>query len=216
VSDPLSPADPPPHDAPELETVTAHDDVAGLGVPVALDELADTLNLERELLTALVWAPPERTAAVVIALAGDADRRDGRDAIPLSAALFYGPDHGTVFGWIVDSVDAGAPLDPAALAGHLTDPATRPALRNLLLEIASPNPHGPWPVPTDTQVPQLARAVVDGWHRRGYRALLERMATVLAEERSEDLAAHWVALSRHQQLAEARRSSVLAALCALP
>ncbi|AVL99598.1 hypothetical protein C6V83_04185 [Gordonia iterans] len=192
-------------DRPELETVASHDDVADFGIPVSLDEIGATVAVEREFLTALVWAPGELTTSIVRALVGD-----GR--LAAHAPLFYLPGHGEVFRLVVESVDAAAPLAPADLARHFTDPRATAPFRNLLMEIASPNPAGPWPLPTDADLPALAQAVVDQWHRRGYQALLERMGTVLAEERNDDLGAHWEALSLHQRTAERTRAAVLDAL----
>ncbi|WP_454162053.1 hypothetical protein [Gordonia iterans] len=192
-------------DRPELETVASHDDVADFGIPVSLDEIGATVTVEREFLTALVWAPGELTTDIVRALIGD-----GR--LTAHAPLFYLPGHGEVFRLVVESVDAATPLAPADLASHFTDPNATAPFRNLLMEIASPNPAGPWPLPADADLPALAQAVVDQWHRRGYQALLERMGTVLAEERNDDLGAHWEALSVHQRAAERTRAAVLECL----
>ena len=200
-------------DHPELETVASHDDVALFGIPVEIDDIGETLTVERELLTALVWAPATLTVDVVQALVGDAASRDSGAAIPLSAALFYSPDHTELFRRLVASVDA-APLTPLALGAHAAQ-ATSPRFRNLLMEIASPNADGPWPLPSDADLPALAVAVVDQWHRRGYRALLDRMTTVLIEEPSSALGAHWEALTVHQRTAEDRRAAVVHTLSAI-
>lgn len=200
---------------PELETVTSHDDVAGLGVPVDIDEIEATITVEREALTALIWAPADLTTAVVHALVGDPATRDGPQVIASSAPLFYLPDHGAVFARIIESVDDGAPLAAGDLASAFAVAETTAGFRNLLMELASPNPAGPWPLPTEADLPRLALAVVDQWHRRGYRALLDRMGTVLVTERSDDLGPHWEALSRHQRTAEKTRDAVRAALAAL-
>ena len=195
-------------DRPELETVASHDDVADFGIPVSLDEIGATVTVEREFLTALVWAPGELTTDIVRALIGD-----GR--LAADAPLFYFPGHDEVFRLVAESVDAATPIAPADLAKHFTDPTATASFRNLLMEIASPSPAGPWPLPTDADLPALAQAVVDQWHRRGYQALLERMGTVLTEERNDDLGAHWEALSVHQRSAERARVAVRDALRAV-
>ncbi|MFT3716070.1 MAG: hypothetical protein QM774_09030 [Gordonia sp. (in: high G+C Gram-positive bacteria)] len=197
---------------PELETVASHDDVALLGIPVEIDDIGETLGVEREFLTALVWAPAPLTVGVVHALVGGRDRRDGPEVIAVSAPLFYSPDHSDLFRRVIASVDADDPLTPAALGAIAADPDTSTRYRNLLMEIASPNADSPWPVPSDTDLPALAAAVVDQWHRRGYRALLDRMTTVLIEEPSRTLGGHWDALTVHQRAAETRRSAVVQAL----
>ena len=56
---------------PELETVTAGDDLTLTGaLSDDLSELDDTLALELDMLTALLWAPPARARHVVEALIG--------------------------------------------------------------------------------------------------------------------------------------------------
>ncbi|WP_155821154.1 hypothetical protein [Gordonia hirsuta] len=190
---------------PPLETVTDHADIGDFGIPVSVDDIEITRTVEREFLTALVWAPPSLAASVVRALIGP-------DRLSLDAPLLYLPGHGAVFALIAGSVHAGAPLRPVDLGPHAADPAAAPAFRNLLMEIASPNPAGPWPLPVDSDLPALAASVVDQWHRRGYQALLERMSTVLIEEPSDTLGAHWAALSAHQRTAEQTRRTILTAL----
>ena len=60
------------------------------------------------------------------------------------------------------------------------------------------------PVADSADLPHLAAALIDGWYRRGYRALLARMTQVTAERPTVELAGHWTALTGHQQTAETR------------
>lgn len=194
---------PPPQ--PDLETVTAHDDVGEFGVPVDIDEIGATITLEREFLTALVWAPQAIATSVVRALIGP-------DRLAADAPLFFLPHHGTVFHRLADAVADGTWVSAAELvtAFDLTEHDAR--FPHLLMEIASPNPAHPWPLPTETDLPSLARSLADQWLRRGYQALLSRMHTVLREERTSTLDQHWIALSRHQRAAQEVHDRILQAL----
>ncbi|MCK0439544.1 hypothetical protein MUG78_08720 [Gordonia alkaliphila] len=194
-----------PQPRPELETVAGHDDLDTFGVPVDVDEIDATITLEREFLTALVWAPPSTAAAIVHALIGP-------DRLPVDAPLFYLPDHGTVFRRLAGAVAEGTPVSATDLvtAFDLTEHDDRFA--HLLMEIASPNPLHPWPLPTEADLPALARSLADQWLRRGYQALLARMHTVLREERTSTLDQHWLALSRHQRAAQDVHDRILTAL----
>lgn len=194
---------PPPQ--PDLETVTAHDDVGEFGVPVDIDEIGATITLEREFLTSLVWAPQAIATTVVRALIGP-------DRLAADAPLFFLPHHGTVFRRLADAVADGTWVSAAELvtAFDLTEHDAR--FPHLLMEIASPNPAHPWPLPTETDLPSLARSLADQWLRRGYQALLSRMHTVLREERTSTLDQHWIALSRHQRAAQAVHDRILQAL----
>ena len=164
----------------------------------------DTIRLELEFLTALTWAPDPVTAAAVHAMVGTGFPDDTR--LPLDTALFLRPAHALVFAAIVARVDDGAPVTPTLLAESLTDPKARAGLRDVLLEIGAPTGQGPLPGGAD--VPHLAIAVVEHWYRRGYTALVSRMALACEESPTDELADRWAELTGHQQIAHRRRSDV--------
>ncbi|MCF8569389.1 hypothetical protein L5G32_03800 [Gordonia sp. HY002] len=164
----------------------------------------DTIRLELEFLTALIWAPDPVTAAAVHAMIGT-ERSDGT-GLPVDAALFLRPAHARVFANVVARVGDGAPVTPTLLAEGLTDPKARAGLREVLLEIGAPTGQGPLPGGAD--VPHLAIAVIDHWYRRGYTALLSRMALACEESPTDDLADRWAELTIHQQTAHRCRVEV--------
>jgi len=182
----------------------------------AVDDIDIQIRSELEFLTSLVWAPD--TAAGVHALVGDHQHRattagQPHDRIPLTHlhTLFLHPVHARLFATLVELVDEGTPVSPAILGTRagLADRTLRPTL----LAIAAPTGHGPLPGGTD--VPHLARGIVDAYYRRGYTALISRMTHALAEADTDALAGHWATLTEHQQTAERRRLAVTDALAAL-
>ncbi|QHN28920.1 hypothetical protein GII33_22775 (plasmid) [Gordonia pseudamarae] len=186
-----------------------HTDVTTIGVVGDSADLAAAQILEREFLTALVWTDQDTAAGVVAALVGKRDQRDpaDTDVIPLASALFLTSAHEVVFAAIVDLIDHGTPATVTLLQSHIltSDTAARVDVRRLLLDMASP----PGRTPLPAELPHLGIALVDAWYRRGYIALVGRMSTVIASAAATDLAAHWAALTGHQQLAEQRRLHVI-------
>ena len=199
-------------DRPVLETV--HDGTDTLaGIPTDLDDVDAQIHAERDFLTSLVWSPA--TAAAIHALVGDHQLRadtnsNPADRIPLAHPLFLSPAHAAIFQAVTELVDEGVPVTPQILAARLSSERT---LRSILLDIAAPSGHGPLPGGAD--VPYLARGLVDAYYRRGYIALLARMNHAVAEADTDDLAAHWAALTDHQHAAERRRFAVTDALAKL-
>ncbi|MFT4397865.1 hypothetical protein ACLTEW_23315 [Gordonia lacunae] len=191
---------------PELETVTAGDDLTLTGaLSDDLSELDDTLALELDMLTALLWAPPALANAVVNALVGTRDDRDTGTAttvVPAGTALFCRSVHQDVFDTVVALLDEGSPATPVLVNARFADRGLTTRTRSVMLEIASPR-HGR-PVADSADLPHLAAALIDGWYRRGYRALLARMTHVTTERPTAELAGHWTALTAHQQAAETR------------
>lgn len=190
----------------------AHTDVTTIGVVGDSADLTTAQILEREFLTALVWADQATVANVVAALVGTRDQRtpSGAEVIPLSSALFLTSAHEMVFAAIVELIDHGTPATVTllqGLQGHIltSDTAARVDVRRLLLDMASP----PGRTPLPAELPHLGIALVDAWYRRGYIALVGRMSTVTASAPAADLADHWAALTGHQQLAEQRRLHVI-------
>ncbi|PKZ62644.1 hypothetical protein CYJ73_25980 [Gordonia terrae] len=190
---------------PELETVTAGDDLTLTGTIGTETELDNTLALELDMLTALLWAPPARARQVVEALIGSrADRDAGTTstALPAGSVIFLGSVHQDVFDTVVALLDEGSPATPVLVNARFADRGLTTRTRSVMLEIASPR-HGR-PVADSADLPHLAAALIDGWYRRGYRALLARMNQVTAERPTAELAGHWTALTGHQQTAETR------------
>ena len=153
---------------PELETVASGDDLTLTGaVGEDTAEFDNTLALELDMLTALLWAPPARARQVVDALIGS------RVAV-----------HQDVFDTVVALLDEGSPATPVLVNARFADRGLTTRTRSVMLEIASPR-HGR-PVADSADLPYLAAALVDGWYRRGYRALLARMTQVTAERPTVD------------------------------
>lgn len=185
------------------------------GTPDNLDDVDAQIRGELEFLTSLIWAPD--TAAAIHAIVGDhqhrATNRHPVDRIPLDHlhALFLHPPHAAVFAAVVELVDEGTPVSPAILGARagMSDRQLRPTL----LAIAAPTGHGPLPGGAD--VPYLARGIIDAYYRRGYAGLIARMNHALEEADTDDLAAHWAALTDHQQAAERRRLAITDQLAAL-
>ncbi|WOC11045.1 hypothetical protein [Gordonia sp. MP11Mi] len=178
-----------------------------------LDPVDDTIALELEFLTSLIWAPDSVTVIAVHALVGTAieralgpDQVARADVLPLDTTLFIRRDHALVFAAVVARVDGALPVTPTLLAESLSDPKARASVRNVLLEIGAPTGQGPLPGGAD--VPHLAIAVVDHWYRRGYIALVSKMALACEESPTDDLADRWADLTAHQQRAHRRRSEV--------
>ncbi|UZF59375.1 hypothetical protein LH935_28310 (plasmid) [Gordonia polyisoprenivorans] len=193
------------------EAMTAtdpHSDLEGIAVfGEDLGEITETLTLEFELLTALVWAPDPVTRDVVTALVGDAvtrDRTHGRPdtAIPLSHTLFLSTGHTILFTTIVAMIDEGMPVTPTLLLARLRDTGHHRTVAALLPDLAAPRGHTPLPGGIDT--PHLAAALVDAWYRRGYTALLARMTHATTTEPTDTLAGHWSTLTTHAAAAERR------------
>ncbi|PZT97263.1 MAG: hypothetical protein DI630_21955 [Gordonia sp. (in: high G+C Gram-positive bacteria)] len=190
---------------PELETVTAGDDLTLTGTIGTDAEVDNTLALELDMLTALLWAPPARARQVVDALIGSrADRDAGATTtvLPVGSVVFLSAVHQDVFNTAVALLDEGSPATPVLVNARFADRGLTTRTRSVMLEIASPR-HGR-PVADSADLPHLAAALVDGWYRRGYRALLARMTQVTAERPTAELAGHWTALTAHQQAAETR------------
>ncbi|MCZ4537753.1 hypothetical protein O4159_20325 [Gordonia terrae] len=191
---------------PELETVTAGDDLTLTGtIGDDTAEVDNTLALELDMLTALLWAAPARARHVVEALIGSrADRDAGTTTtvLPAGSVVFLSAVHQEVFDTAVTLLDEGSPATPVLVNARFADRGLTTRTRSVMLEIASPR-HGR-PVADSADLPHLAAALVDGWYRRGYRALLARMTQVTTERPTAELAGHWTALTAHQQAAETR------------
>ncbi|MCK8616327.1 hypothetical protein [Gordonia sp. C13] len=190
---------------PELETVTPGDDPTLVGAIGTDTELDDTLALELDMLTALVWAPPELARSVVDALIGThTDREAGNTTtvLPAGSVVFLRDVHQEVFDTVAALLDEGSPATPVLVNARLADRGLTTRTRAVMLEIASPR-HGR-PVADSADLPYLAAALVDAWYRRGYTALLARMTQITAERPTAELAGHWTALTIHQQAAETR------------
>ena len=190
---------------PELETVTPGDDPTLVGAIGTDTELDDTLALELDMLTALVWAPPELARSVVDALIGThTDREAGNTTtvLPAGSVVFLRDVHQEVFDTVAALLDEGSPATPVLVNARLADRGLTTRTRAVMLEIASPR-HGR-PVADSADLPYLAAALVDAWYRRGYTALLARMTQITAERPTAELAGHWTALTIHQQASETR------------
>ncbi|UOG23750.1 hypothetical protein MTX80_23415 (plasmid) [Gordonia amicalis] len=198
---------------PELETVADGTDLTLTGVIADADTLDDTLALELDMLTALVWAPPARGRAVVEALIGTRADRDAGNAtyvLPLNSVLFLHRSHQIIWETVVALHDEGVPVQPRLVVARLTDQGHATRTRSAMIEIISPR-HGS-PVADSADLPHLAAALIDSWYRRGYTALLARMQQVTEERPTAELAGHWVALTGHQQTAETRWLAIRDAL----
>ena len=192
---------------PELETVTAGDDLTLTGtIGEDTAEIDNTLALELDMLTALLWAPPARARQVVETLIGSRTDRDAGTTtttmLPVGSVVFLSAVHQDVFNTVVALLDEGSPATPVLVNARFADRGLTTRTRSVMLELASPR-HGR-PVAGSADLPHLAAALIDGWYRRGYRALLARMTQVTAERPTAELAGHWTALTGHQQAAETR------------
>ncbi|MBE7190896.1 MAG: hypothetical protein INR66_00255 [Gordonia polyisoprenivorans] len=182
----------------EVETVDAHGrlPVEGGSYRQALDDdHAHAILAEREFLTALLWAPPTVTTAVIHAIIGTPSERDAHqppgDVLPDPAALLLDPTHQAVLAAITAMVDEGQPLTPALVLARLDAAVTsrrhRHLHRALLLEVTAPagysHPHH------GAVLPHLATTLVDGWYRRGYARLAEGMRHAAATLATHELAA---------------------------
>lgn len=186
----------------------------GSGYEAADEDLSFNAQIRTELdfLTALIWAPAP--AKAIHAIVGDREYRatNGIERIPLDHRLFLAPTHVAVFIMVVELVDEDLPVSAAILGTKIAD-STRRELEPTLLHIASPPGRGP--LPGGTEVPHLARALVDAHLRRGYSALVAAMALALEEKPTADLASYWASLTAHQITAEHRHRSVISALSQL-
>jgi len=151
-------------------------------------EITVATDLEEELLSALMWAPPAIARAV---------------AAQLDPKHFWVPQHASIFAAIAAVATNAAP-SPALVnaqlmsAGGQGEFGTRRAQKTML-SLAAPTHR---PVAVAAQVPYLAVAVIDGWYRRGYTALLTAMEQRRQEAPIEELAGHWAQLTGYQQRAE--------------
>lgn len=190
---------------PELETVADGQDLTLAGAIADHAALEDALRLEVDMLTALVWAPPQLARSVVEAIIGThTDRQAGTTAtvLPAGSVLFWRDAHQAVWDTVVALLDEGSPATPVLVNARLADRGLTTRTRGIMLEIASPR-HGR-PVADSADLPYLAAALIDAWYRRGYTALLARMQQVTQERPTAELAGHWTALTTHQQAAETR------------
>lgn len=177
------------------------------------DDTTRQVRFELEFLTSLIWSPA--TPAAIEALVGNhahrADNPNPVDRIPLHHSLFLHRPHARIFSAVIELVDEGSPVTPTIVEARIG--THHRSLRPILLEVAAPTGYGPLPGGTD--VPHLARLLVDAWHRRGYSALIARMQLALEHEDTDSLAAHWRTLTDHQEAAERRRLAVTDALARL-
>ena len=151
-------------------------------------EIDVATDLEQELLSALMWAPPAIARAVTA---------------QLDTKHFWIPQHARIFAAIAAVATNAAP-SPALVNAQLLatggqgEFSTRSAQQTMLSLVAPTNR----PVAVAGQVPYLAIAVIDGWYRRGYTALLTAMDQRRQEAPIEELSGHWAQLTRYQQRAE--------------
>ena len=210
-SNPTSSAIPP---LPEHEPVRDRDDptlTGAIGEDLAV--IDDTLALEVDMLTALLWAPPRLARAVTHALLGSPTQRAddaATDRLPDTRALFYRPTHRLVFDTAAELLDEGTPATPSLVQARLTDRGHTTDTRAVMLEIASPR-YGR-PVADSADLPHLTRAVLDAWYRRGYTALITRMTQATHDCPTADFAGHWDALTTHAHTAEQRWLTITDAL----
>ncbi len=157
-------------------------------------EYAIAAELEAGLLSALMWAPKESAAAVCAVLAAP---RDNATAY----APFVRPVHTVVFD-AISSVATTAQPSPILVNARLLETgqlrASAGGVRNAMLALAAPT--GSMALVDDPAY--LAVKVVDAHYRRGYTALLARMAQHRDETPVEELAEQWAQLTRYQQRAE--------------
>lgn len=176
-----------PSDVDDLVEDDAYTSVGSLGDdPEA--EIDVATDLEQELLSALMWAPPAIARAVTA---------------QLDTKHFWIPQHARIFAAIAAVATNAAP-SPALVNAQLLatggqgEFSTRSAQQTMLSLVAPTHR----PVAVAGQVPYLAIAVIDGWYRRGYTALLTAMDQRRQEAPIEELSGHWAQLTRYQQRAE--------------
>ena len=177
----------PSADVDDLVEDDAYTSVGSLGDdPEA--EIDVATDLEQELLSALMWAPPAIARAVTA---------------QLDTKHFWIPQHARIFAAIADVATNAAP-SPALVNAQLLatggqgEFSTRSAQQTMLSLVAPTHR----PVAVAGQVPYLAICVIDGWYRRGYTALLAAMDQRRQEAPIEELSGHWAQLTRYQQRAE--------------
>lgn len=176
-----------PSDVDDLVEDDAYTSVGSLGDdPEA--EIDVATDLEQELLSALMWAPPAIARAVTA---------------QLDTKHFWMPQHARIFAAIAAVATHAAP-SPALVNAQLLatggqgEFSTRSAQQTMLSLVAPTHR----PVAVAGQVPYLAIAVIDGWYRRGYTALLTAMDQRRQEASIEELSGYWAQLTRYQQRAE--------------
>ncbi len=151
-------------------------------------EIDVATDLEQELLSALMWAP----LAIARAVAAQLDTKH-----------FWVPQHARIFA-AIDAVATNAAPSPALVNAQLMatggqgELSARSAQKTMLALVAPTHR----PIAVAAQVPYLAIAVIDGWYRRGYTALLTAMDQRRREAPIEELAEHWAQLTGYQQRAE--------------
>lgn len=177
----------PSADVDDLVEDDAYTSVGSLGDdPEA--EIDVATDLEQELLSALMWAPPAIARAVTA---------------QLDTKHFWIPQHARIFAAIAAVATNAAP-SPALVNAQLLatggqgEFSTRSAQQTMLSLVAPTHR----PVAAAGQVPYLAICVIDGWYRRGYTALLTAMDQRRQEAPIEELSGHWAQLTRYQQRAE--------------
>ena len=177
----------PSADVDDLVEDDAYTSVGSLGDdPEA--EIDVATDLEQELLSALMWAPPAIARAVTA---------------QLDTKHFWIPQHARIFAAIAAVATNAAP-SPALVNAQLLatggqgEFSTRSAQQTMLSLVAPTHR----PVAVAGQVPYLAIGVIDGWYRRGYTALLTAMDQRRQEAPIEELSGHWAQLTRYQQRAE--------------
>lgn len=175
----------PPADVDDLEDAYTSGGSLGDDPEAEIDVATD---LEQELLSALMWAPPTIARAVTA---------------QLDTKHFWIPQHARIFAAIAAVATNAAP-SPALVNAQLLatggqgEFSTRSAQKTMLALVAPTHR----PVAVAGQVPYLAIAVIDGWYRRGYTALLTAMDQRRQEAPIEELSGHWAQLTRYQQRAE--------------
>ena len=175
----------PPADVDDLEDEYTAAGSLGADPDAEIDVATD---LEQELLSALMWAPSTIARDVVA---------------QLDPKHFWVPQHARIFAAIAAVATNAAP-SPALVnaqllsAGGQGEFSTRSAQKTMLALVAPTHR----PVAVSTQLPHLAIAVIDGWYRRGYTALLTAMNQRRQEAPIEELAEHWAQLTGYQQRAE--------------
>lgn len=193
---------------PELETVAAGDDLTLTGAFAgdSLDtDAAAATAIELDMLTSLLWAPPTLARQVAHTIIGPPAARNVADStttLPSTATLFWRPAHQYVFDTAVAILDEGTPATVSLVQARIIDDGNMARVHSLILELAAPR-YGR-SVAASEDLPHLAAAVVDGWYRRGYNALLARMTHVVRQRPATELAGHWAALTTHAQTAETR------------
>ena len=182
----------------------------GVGKTEVAKQLASTLGvellrfdmseyMEKHAVSRLIGAPPGYVGFDQGGLLTDAVIKHPHAVLLLDEIEKAHPD---VFDTVVALLDEGSPATPVLVNARFADRGLTTRTRSVMLEIASPR-HGR-PVADSADLPHLAAALIDGWYRRGYRALLARMTQVTAERPTVELAGHWTALTGHQQTAETR------------